>query len=996
MSEVIEKTLYWLSSFFLEGDVDAHCQIGAPLNDDILITLKNDLFSVIEIRGSRRLMGNTEFETMAANLSTAMSKIMKSANGSQHSFGFGFRSSPQSSVRLLKEIFGPNFKTAKRYGVLDDVHLMDSMMALAAKCKEESIYLVIYTHAAGLSPSDKKRALVWREEMGAKISKGSPGSSFSDGMNQTPRMPIPGLIPRHMAARDNLIKDLEQEINSGGVGVLASLMDAGSALSMMRRHIDATSFDSSWRPRLIGGKGSVYPGVSERQGSGSNLFPMRIGRQLVSEPLTEVFSDVEYSKRGGTYYAGIILEVGPEDGSLPFADLAARIGRQIPWTVNIEVIPNGIKARKLDQTYASIVGAMGDYNKRVSTGWRYLKDLQNAGTYVGAMRVTFNTWASSESDIIMNLSFLKSSVESWGSCVVTNETGTPGLLTLTSSAGFTSRSPAPYLPGPIDAYARMMPMFPPASVWDSGQMIAHTRDGRPYPVGLGTTAQAFWGTLIFAPSGSGKSFLLNMINAGIIFAPGLDELPYLTVIDVGPSSRLVMDLARAVLPPHLARQVVSVRIRNSREFAVNPFDTQHMCDRPTEVDRDFQIAVVATICPGLGPEGDRFIGQVINEAYKSFGRESPSQRRWQASLDARVSDALKAINYEVTDRTFVWSVVDALFDAGRIEDSMLAQRHAVPRLIDLIKSCRTKEILDAYGNAPSTTNELILEVFTRNIQTAQNEYELISNTTRFDLDNAKIVSIDLEELVTGGESEEGKRKAALMFLFARRLGAKNYFLRWDEIEHIIPLKYQSYQRARITKIEESLKFLEYDEAHYATGIPSMSRRIMEDLRVGRKYKCVTMMASQLLQDFPRAAVDNCYTYFILGSGADSSLEELQTTFGLTNSEVQAVKQECTGPGRLFGLFKTLKGTTSQVLYTTAGPFTRWAYSTSKDDALLRDQLTKLLDGDYLAALKLLAKSYPEGSARDEMDRYRRGRGDSSEAESVISVFAMKMLKAGKS
>lgn len=992
MLDAVEKGLYWLSSFVLEGDSDAHCQLRAPLTDNTLVTVSDDLMTVIEIRGSRKLVGDTEFERMSENLGNKLASVMKSGNGRQHSFSVGFRSSPASARRMLTEIVTPSMRTAKRFGIEDVSYFKDQVTALSRKCSEESAYLILYTHRAGLSPSDQKRASAWREESGKKFSKASPGSRVDDANTQSPRGPIPGLVPRHNAALANLVADLEQEVSKGGVGLLAQPLNVGEGLLAIRRHLDASDFPSAWRPRLIGSPGASVPGVVKRDREATNLFPIRIGRQMLTQRADEIFADVEIAKRGGIYYASLILEVPPEEGSLPFADLASRIGREIPWTVNTEIAANGEKLRKVDQFYAGFMGAFGDYNKRVKDGWKELKAMKNAGTYIMAMRVTFTTWASSEAQVVEYLSFLRSSIESWGSAIVTNETGSPGLATLCSAAGFSKRMPAPYLPAPAGDLARMLPMFRPASAWDNGQLIAHTKEGRVYPVGFGTTMQNYWGTLIFAPSGSGKSFLMNMINFGILTSPGLEELPYLTVVDVGPSSRLVMDLVRAMLPPRLARQVVSLRIRNSPEYSVNPFDTQHGCDRPTEVDKDFQVATISTLCPTLGAEGERFIAQVITEAYRMLGRRSPAQRTWQNNFDEKVTASLAEIGYVCNEQTRVWDVVDALFAAGRIDDSSMAQRYAVPKLSDMIKASRAKEVLDSYGEAPTPTGEKMIDVFTRNIQSALTEYELIAGFTKFEVGNARAISIDLEEVVTGTDSEEGKRRAALMFLFGRRLGAKNYFLRWDELSSLVPDMYREYQHERVAKLEESLKFLEYDEVHYASGIPSMSRRMQEDLRVGRKYKCVTMMASQMLNDFPAAAVENCFTYFILGTGTDTALEKLAATFGLSPSEAQAIQQECTAPGKLFGLFKTVKGTTSQVLHTTAGPMMTWAFSTSKDDALLRKGVTDSLNGNYLESLRTLANLYPKGTARDDMERFKRSKGDVSSGESITDVFTRRVVE----
>lgn len=991
MFDIVERGLYWLSSYFLEGDVDAHCQLRAPLNEHSLVTMADDLMSIIEIRGARKLVGDTETEAMSQNLAKSMANVMKFGNGALHSFAFGFRSSPQSAQRLLMEMHEPSLRTSRRLGIEETIHLRDSVSALSGRCVEESAYLILYTHVSGLSPADRKRLHETRDKAAEKYAAAAPGMRLTDDISQRPRVPATTLIARHEATVNQFMKDLTADLQSGGIGILASVLDVGHGLSMMRRHLDASTFDSRWRPALLGDKRAVVPGAASRTRDASHMTPMRLGRQMVAEPLREFFGDIEFAKRGNICYASVVLEVPPEEGGLPFTLLANRVGRQIPWSANIELVPNGENLRKVDQMYAGFVGAMGDYNKAVKEGWQAIKALRRSGVYIAAIRATFSTWGNSEDEVLANLNLLRSSIEAWGSAVVTNETGAPGVLALAAAAGFSKRMPARYIPGPIDDLARMLPISRPASVWESGQLVAHTKEGRPYPVMLGSTLQLFWGTLIFAPSGSGKSFLMNQLNQGILMSPGLEEIPYVTIVDVGPSSRLVMDQVRAMLPESKRRQIASIRIRNSKEFAVNPFDTQLGLDRPTQVDRDYLISVVATVVPGLGIEGERFIGQVIDEAYKMLGRRSTQQRRWQSSMDDSVSKALEEIGFDLSERTFVWDVTDALFDAGRIGAAVTAQRYAVPRLPDLIKAARAKEILDAYGSAPSETGEPLLSVFDRGIQTALSEYEMISDVTRFDVGDARAVSIDLEEVVTSTDSEEGKRRAALMFLFARRLGAKNYFLRWPEIEDLVPDRYRDYQERRIKGIEEALKFLEYDEVHYATGIPPMAKRLQEDLRVGRKYKIVTMMASQLLQDFPPAAVDNCYTYFILGAGTESTLDVLQRTFGLNASEIAAIKSECTMPGRLFGMFKTTKGATSQVLYTGAGPFTQWSFTTSKDDGILREEVKRLLHGDYLRTLKMLAAAFPSGSCREAMERYRLSRGDEVTGETVAQVFARKVV-----
>lgn len=997
MFDAIERGLYWLSSVMLEGDADAHCQLRAPVADDTFSTTSDDLLSVVEILGARKLIGSTEFETMASNLATVLAGVLKSGNGKQHSFGLAFKSDPESVHRLLKEMLAPSINTARRLGADKiDLYFSDQLQALGRRCAEESAYLVVLTHPSGLSPADRQRAAQWREQVNIKLSKATGGARILDAFAQNPRSPAPALFPRHAAMLANLVSSLEAEETKGGAGLLVRVLDCSEAVMRMRRHQDAFPFPSDWRPRLLGDAGQAAVNLG-RKGDASHLMPMRIGRQMVTEKYEEIFDDAEIAKRGSYYYVSLAMEVPPETGSERFSDLSDRIGHQIPWTMSVEIIAEGLKTRQLDNTFSGFVGAFGEHNKKVRQAWNELRAMHNNGTYVGAVRLIFTTWAKDKQRCIENCSFLRSSLESWGSSVVTNETGAPALAALCSAAGFAKRNPAPYLPGPLAEFSRMLPVFRPASIWTSGQLLAHTKEGRPYPVKFGSPEQSFWGTLIFAPSGSGKSFLMSMINLGILLSPGLTELPYLTVVDVGPSSRLVMDLVRSVLPERLKRQVQSIRIRNDKKFAVNPWDTQLGCDRPTAVDKDFQISVLSTLAPSLGKDGEKFIGQVIDMAYDMFSRQSPRQKVWQASLDPHVAQAISEIGMEVTEKTRVWDVVDALFKAGRIEDASMAQRYAVPTLGDMVTAARQKNILDLWESAPAESGESVIEVFCRSVLSGMNEYRLINGYTQFEVGSARALSIDLEEVISADSSEEGRRRAAMMFLFARRLGAKNYFLRWDELEAIVPPAYYAYQEQRVKDIYASLKFLEYDEKHYTTGIATLDRQIQQDLRVGRKYNTVTIMASQLIEDFPRAAVENCYSYFILGTGTSGSVDDLANVFGLTSSEAHAVEKQCTGPGKLFAMFKTNKGTTSQVLHTTAGAYTQWAFLTSPGDKDVRAEVVQRVGGSYWRAVEILAKAFPSGSARREMDAYRQKMGDDAThgQQGVITAFAdLALRRAG--
>lgn len=994
MFDTIERALYWFSSLLIEGDADAHCLLRGPVDSDTFVTTSDDLMTVIEVLGSRELVGSAEFVQLVQNISKQYGVLFKSANGAQHSIGMSFRSSPESSGRLLGEMFGPSIETAKRLRSRGGVAFFaDQVDALKGQCVEETVYLVLFTHPGGLSGAERERAIRWREDANQRARKGGADVKLDDSYAQNPRPAYSVIYPRHTSAVRNLLLSLQNSARNQGGDLLVRKLDCGEAANLMRRMQDTSNFPATWRPRMLGDKGASASVAMPRRGDDAHVMPMRIGRQMVTEKYTEIAGDVEMAKRGGTYFASVVLEVMPEEGSAVFADLTTRIGRAIPWTMSVEVGPNGTEVRKLDQMYAGFVGAFGDYNKSVRRAWDDLKRIHKS-SYVAATRVIFTTWADSEQRCVENCSFLKSCIESWGSCVVTNETGAPALAALGQASGFCKRSPAPFVPAPLAEFTRMLPLFRSASVWSDGQLIAHTEEGRPYPVKFGTKLQPFWGAVVFAPSGMGKSFILNMTNVGIAFSPGSQNLPYVVVVDVGPSSKLVMDYVRSTLPPEMRGQVVSLRIRNDRKYAVNCFDTQLGCDRPTEVDKDFQVCVLSTMAPSLGNEGDKFISMVIDEAYKMFSRKSPEQREWSASFDESLNAALSSIGFEVKEKTRVYDVVDAFFGRGMVNEAVKAQRYAVPTLPDLVTAARRRSIQDMWGDAVTPSGESMIEVFCRSIIAGANEYKLLNGYTQFDIGAARMISVDLEEVVGSELSEEGRRRSALMFMFARRLGAKNYFLRWEELEDIVAPAYRQYQEQRVKEIAGELKFLEYDEKHYTRGIAAFDLLVERDLRVGRKYRTVTLMASQMLDDFPKAVVENCYSFFILGVGTNTSAHELANRFGLSDSELDAVVSKCTGPGRMFARFKTTSGVTSQILCTTAGPMAKWAFTTSSGDKEVRAELLAALGEDrYSDVVSMLARAYPEGSCRDEMDAFKRSMKASANTggKTVEQIFAARLL-----
>lgn len=980
----LERFLYYFAGFFIGSDIQSRVWLGNPVSADTWQTVDGDLVSYLKIRGSRRLIGKEDFNKLTEKLTKELTTLFRDGSGKQYSLSVGFLSDPPGTGSVIRETLRPGLATAARMGMGAKARVwFDSKLEnLTLKCNEEVIVISFTTLRSGLEKKDRERFMLWQKEAWrtAKIGKARERD------HSQPFLPVyPVLTNRHEAAIKNLVYHFSQP--KAGMGILVDKMRVDESIYYVRRFIDGKGIAPNWRPLVAGLKAPVGTTL-ERETDSANTQPLALARQIITEPSFEHFDDFELVRREGLYYGSFKMDVCPNEDPAPgFSAFFDQVGRQFPVAVNMEISANGLEYHKMDQTLSAFFGGFGQHNRSLRDAWQALKEMGKE-EYIAAFRLVATTWAKDKDTVFDQLSTLKMALQSWGGSTVSNESGSPVSLLMSTAPALSRENPAPFMPGPLSTFARMLPIFRPASPWDFGQVVLTTREGRPYPVAFGTSIQTFWGSLIVAPPGRGKSFLLNVINVGMAFSPGQVELPYCTIIDKGMSSANTIMVLRAMLPEDRKHYAASIRLRNTAEYAINIFDTQLGMDWPTERERDFQVNMVCALCPGLGSEGARFAGMVIDQAYKELARDSLSAKRWQRALDENISQKLETLGMNFnTDGTGprIWDVVDKLFEIGDVHNATLAQRFAVPTLDYLVTAASSDAVRDVYGTK-TIENERIIDVFNRAITTAIREYALLSTYTRFDLGDTRIVSIDLEEVLSTTTSEESRRRAEVMILFARQLGAKNYFLKWDEIAKQVPAQYKEFQRNRIKRMAETLKFLEYDEFHNAHGMQNVQRMVETDFREGRKYNVVPILSSQLFQDFSKSLVGVSNNYFILGVGSEEEADELQKVFGLSNAERRAIVNDCLGPGSseqgapVFCMFKTDRGLVSQVLYNSASSLEKWAFNSSAVDTAVRKAVVERLNGNEWQAMLILAQEFPGGTARFEIDRMRQNMGEEVDLE----------------
>jgi intracellular multiplication protein IcmB len=547
----------------------------------------------------------------------------------------------------------------------------------------------------------------------------------------------------------------------------------------------------------------------------------------------------------------------------------------------------------------------------------------------------------------------------------------------------------------------MLPLFRPASPWKHGAILFRSPDGKPWPYQPGSRQQTTWIDLFYARPGSGKSVLSNAINLALCLASGLTRLPRIAIVDIGPSSSGLISLLKEALPVEKKHLVAYHRLRMDAQYAINPFDTQLGARYPMATERSFLVNFLTLLATPVGAAKSYdgitdMVGLIIDELYKHFSDEN-NPNSYAKGIDLVVDGILEDIGFVSDQKTTWWEITDALFMAGFKNEARLAQRYAMPLLADVASICRLPAVQDLYGKLMTPTNEDLIHAFSRMISSAVREYPIISQVTQFDLGDTRIVSLDLHEVARSG-GEAANRQTAVMYMLARYVLARHYYLTEEDLSHF-PDIYRSYHQVRIIEIREDAKRIIMDEFHRTAKASAVREQVIQDMREGRKWNVQVALISQSLDDFDEAMVEFATSVFIMDAGPEQAVNKTSKIFGLSDTARVALRTRVHGPkegGATFlAQFATKEGVNTQLLTATLGPIELWALNTTAEDVNIRNQLSRRLGPQQ--ARRVLATRFPSGTATQLLEeRYAEYKDqgniiDNSLRSSVIDEIVNELL-----
>ena len=951
LDEVLAATM-----LALRQPVESFVQLETADDNTTLVAADGSLISFIKVSGSRQIIGDSEYQWI---IDQATLKLGARFDRPGYAMQVYFARDPGTVTQDLDRVMRSN-RTAARMLELDLEDLFNERRRhMARYMAHEDIYIVLWTRPSVLSKSELQSSIKARGEKKWVV---APRAQY-------PMQALEALRTRHKSYVSSMTSALEE------ISIKAALVDVHTALASVRTSLYPQIGHEEWRANVPGDP--LMPRLPQGEGKdASDLLWPPLKQQLCTGDSAVVSPSI--ARIGNLLWGGVDMTLAPAEPS-PFPQLLARlIDNDIPFRISFLIESAGASSVGFRSFAAAVLAFSNQVNRQIRESLKALQQISQSEPVV-RLRISLATYAPANDRKLleMRLGAVTQAVEAWGYCQASSAGGDPLETSLSSALGIACASTAPAAVAPFREVIKLLPWQRASSPFEDGSVVFRSPDGRIWPYQTGSSLTTTWFDLIFAQPGAGKSVLMNALNLGTILSAGAARLPFVAILDIGPSSAGLISLIRDSLPLERRHEALHIKLRMTPEYAVNPFDTQLGCRYPLPEERAYLTELLTLLCtpPGQSQAYDgmaQLVGLCIDEMYRwrDDSGANMEPRPYLVRVEADVDEALAKHDIHLPTDPYWWDVVDALFEKGAIHEAMLAQRHAVPTLVDAVTAARRPQIRALLEETQiGASAETVIHAFERMIASSVREFPILASVTRFDIGGARIAAIDLQDVAPQGD-DLADRQTAIMYMLARHALIRSWWLGPDMLRSV-PDKYRSHHEARIRDIRETPKRICFDEFHRTSKTGAVRAQVIRDVREGRKWGVQIVLASQLLDDFSKDMVDLATGVWICGTAvSDRAIAETAERFGLSDTARWVMRYRLTGPrssgAPVLLLLSTNEGRYEQHLVNTLGPVELWALSTSAEDVQLRTALYTALGARQ--GRQVLAKFFPGGTARQEIRR----------------------------
>ena len=980
MFDSIEESIASLM-MTLRQPVESFIQLETADDPVTLVASDGSLVSIVKLFGARQIIGDAEYAWI---IDQATMKLGSRFDRPGYAMQVYFMRDAATVDQDIDRVMRSN-RSAMRAMELDLNDLLNERRRhLARYMAHEEIYFALWTRPSVLTKHELAAAI---KQRGTKKWVKAPRAQY-------PMQALEALRSRHKSYVSTISSALEE------VGMKCELLTTHEALSAVRSSLHPQLSHDEWRANLPGDPLLPRSPQHEADDMSDILWPplreqLSVGDAAVVSP--------NIVRIGTLLWGGVDMTLAPAEPA-PFPQLLARlIDNDVPFRISFLIESAGTQGSAFRSFAAGVLGFTNQVNRQIRESLLSLQKLAQSEPVV-RMRISLATYApmNDRKLIETRIGALTQAVEAWGYCQASSVGGDPLDVVMSSVLGIACGSTAPPVIAPFRETIKLLPWQRASSPFNEGSVILRTPDGRIWPYQSGSALTSLWFDLIFAQPGAGKSVLMNALNLGTILSAGTSRLPFVSILDIGPSSSGLISLIRDALPLDRRHEAMHFKLRMTPDYAVNPFDTQLGCRYPLPEERSYLTELLTLLCTSAGQTEPydgmgQLVGLCIDEMYRwrDDSGANTEPRPYLLRIELDVDEKISKYNIHLPSDPYWWDVVDALHEKGAHHEAMLAQRHAVPTLVDAVTAARRPQIRALLEETQiGASAETIIE---RMIASAVREFPILASVTRFDIGSARVVAVDLQDVSPQGDAN-ADRQTAIMYMLARHAMVRSWWLGSDMLRNV-PEKFHAYHEARIRDIRETPKRICFDEFHRTCKTTAVRAQVLRDVREGRKWGVQIVLASQLLDDFTKDMVDLATGVWICGTAvSDSAISATADRFGLSDTAKWVMRYRLTGPrpsgAPVLLLLSTNEGRYEQHLVNTLGPIELWALSTSVEDVMLRNLLYTSLGAP--AARQVLSKFFPGGTAKQEVRRRvvlltEKGEVEAGATAMVIQEIAKELL-----
>jgi len=974
------------------------------------VTRDGALLTLLKVKGLTSNLYDDELKAVINEMSEITGRdLIKSGI---HSFAISFEFDPDAAYAYCQESLRATAQTGARYGMGNFMKLIvqEKSRKMAEFCQVENTYIALYTN----------RTAIHATEMDSQVKERTKAMRTWPDMAEAMLLDVayPQLRVEHRTMVQSFVSLMRKLTSLKDVGLMLEVVGVREYLKEVRR-IAHPGTSPNWKPRIASDfmKEVQIPVKFSRRDRKNADFMMApsIGSQIFSETPTTV--GLKYAVLGNRIHYSTALSRGPTDPQTFDHLLQQASDLRLPFRICFSFKGSGTGVDYLNTMLALTFPWLSSANSQVKESYQALQNYEKKmNGIVPAMFVTACTWAPVKStynqkngttydltEIGDRATKLNRALQSWGGCQTTDAFAAPIEAVLATQAGVWDKPMGAIMAPPMPDAIGLSPLFRPTTSWGQkdGNVLLRTDSGRFLHYQQTSAHQSAWVTLLVGPMGFGKSTALNTLNLYYILTPSQEtELPFLRSLDVGPSSRSIVDMVLASVGPEQQNVAKYIRIQNTKDYQFNPFDTVFGCEFPLPNHTNYLGNLITTICYSM-QSNDAVKGQlpgmvnaILRETYKAFASAENGGTRprvYYEKANHLIDQKIEKHGIEIDERTSWHEIRNALYAAGETRCAFIAHRKSMPILSDLIGTASGESIR---GDYPDMVNGIaILDLFTRAIREAFDMFPMLQGETKFELGESRIISLDMEDLVPRELTDRAMWQASIAFFIGYDILTRDFFFHEDYLKYI-PAQFLNFHTRRAKALKTARKRFSMDERQRFAKIPTAQAQVDGLIAEGRKNIVDIMVASQLFEHHTDQSIRLSTSVIILGAGNmdNEEAEQVASRFALTKSQVSAIRRirPPTSKGaEAFMIFRTKDGSQAHHCYMSDGSVYLWLIATEGIDRAFRGIMYDRFSTEE--ALTRLAKRYPGGSIKKELENKLATMNDDPSQDGQITANLLEQM-----